>query len=291
MSGRLGRLLGAAVLAAGLHSSPAAAGDVARVGDHLAVRVDPKVDRAGPFHPPMDAEVGLESMLRARAATTGPDLAVEVGLSGAAKPEAGAQAIQHRFALQGRVTDLLALSSRRMAADLVAGYRTGEAAAFDTGRVATRFELRTDPVGGLAAETEVGWRGERQENRRTWTQGGHGRLAVSYAWPGIGTIGAFERLGVGGPRGDARSFRTGLQLDFGAHRFSVTHSFETARREPASPPATAAAYGWQVGPLAMALSADYAAASGTEPATGFAGLAVTLGLAGPDPDALLDVLR
>ena len=291
VSGRFGGLLGAVVVATGVQNGPAAAGDVARAGDHLALRVDPKVDRAGRFHPPTNAEVGLESMLRARAATAGPDLAVEAGHYGAARPKAGSQAIQHRFGLQARVTDLLALSSQGVAADVVAGYRTGEAAAFDTGRVETRFELRADPAEGLAADTEVGWWGARQDHRRTWDQGGHGRLGVSYVWPGIGTIGAFERLNVSGPRGETRSSSTGLQLDLGAHRFSVTHSFETARREPAAPPATAAAYGWQVGPLAMALSADYAAASETEPASGFAGLAVTFGFAGPDPDALLDALR
>jgi hypothetical protein len=41
----------------------------------------------------------------------------------------------------------------------------------------------------------------------------------------------------------------------------------------------------------MALSADYLGETESAPATGFAGLAVTLGLAGPGPGALLDALR
>ena len=107
--------------------------------------------------------------------------------------------------------------------------------------------------------------------------------------PGFGTIGGSERLAASGPRGHTRSYETGVELDFGPHTFSLSQRLETIGGAPAEPPVTAAAYGWQVGPLAMALSADYTAESA--PATGFAGLAVTLGVAGPGPGALLDALR
>ncbi|MDZ7712409.1 MAG: hypothetical protein U5L06_04530 [Rhodovibrio sp.] len=268
-----------------------AAQDIRVADGRLALQVAPRVVETAPFSEPGAAEVGLASMLRARTPTPGPDVAIEVGHYGAARAGDQMTEIDQRIGLHGRLTNLLTLPKRRVAADVTGGYSVGDLAAFDSGTLETTFTLRASPVARLSTETEIGWRGKRPQGTRGWTHGGHGRLGLDYAVPGFGTIGGFERLAVSGPRGHSRSYETGVELDFGPHTFSLSQRLQTIGGALAEPPATAAAYGWQVGPLAMALSADYTAESQSAPATGFAGLAVTLGLAGPGPGALLDALR
>ncbi|MBK1667930.1 hypothetical protein CKO28_07760 [Rhodovibrio sodomensis] len=270
---------------------PVGAADLRLADDHLSMRVAPRVARQAPFGGSSPAEVGLESMLRAQAATPGPDMAVEVGHYGAARHGDRPEQFDQRLGVRGQLSNVLTLPSGRLAADLSGGYQVGDMAAFDTGTLQTTFTLRASPLDRLSTRTEIGWWGQRPAEDGTWVQGGHGRLGLSYALPDFGTIGAFERLGVSGPRGQRRHYETGVQLDFGAHSLSVSQRLETLGRVSVGPPATAAAYGWQVGPLGLAMGADYTAASETAPAAGFAGLAVTLGLAGPGPGALLDALR
>jgi hypothetical protein len=278
---------------------PAAAADLRLAGERLTVQIDPKVDRSAPFDGASPRQVGLESMLRARTATAGPDVAVEVGHYGAARAGGGAvraggrsYELSQRLGISGRLSNVLNLSSRKLAADITGGYSVGDMARLGGGKLETTVTVHASPVDRLSTHSEFGWWGQRPaDGDRAWTQGGHGRLGLSYTLPGLGRIGAFERLGVSGPRGQARSYESGIELDFGPHTFSLSQRLETVGRALAGPSATAAAYGWQVGPLAMAFSADYTASSETAPATGFAGLAVTLGIAGPGPGALLDALR
>ncbi len=291
-AGRLAAWLTAAVFL-GLSGtvSPVAAEDIRFADGRLGLQIAPQVVETAPFGEPGTAEVGLASMLSARTPTPGPDVAVEVGHYGAARTGKPTTEFDQRVGLHGRLMNLLTLPKRRVAADIAGGYSVGDLAAFDSGTLDTTFTLRASPLARLSTETEIGWWGERPDGARSWTQGGHGRLGLTYAVPGFGTIGGFERLAVSGPRHHARRYETGVELDFGPHTFSLSQRLETIGSAQAAPPATAAAYGWQVGPLAMALSADYTAESETAPATGFAGLAVTLGLAGPGPGALLDALR
>lgn len=280
-----------ALLALSLHVAPAAAADIRFADGRLGLQVAPQVVQTAPFSRPGEAEVGLESMLRARTLTAGPDVAIEVGHHGTARAGERATEIDQRLGLRGRLSNVFTLPERGVAADLAGGYSVGDLAAFDSGTLESTFTLRASPLARLSAETEFGWQGERSPDARDWTQGGHGRLGLSYAVPGLGTIGGFERLGVSGPRGHTRSYETGVELDFGPHTFSLSQRLQTVAGLRAGPPATTAAYGWQVGPLAMALSADYRGETESAPATGFAGVAVTLGLAGPGPGALLDALR
>lgn len=284
-------LLGALPVVLALTAPPSAAADLRLADDRLAVQVDPRIGRDSPFGTGRPTEVGLESMLRVHTATPGPDVAVEVGHYGAARENAQSLELDQSVGVQGSLSNILTLPAHAISADIAGGYRVGDMAAFDAGTLETTFKLRARPIGRLSTQTEIGWWGRRPAGDRTWTQGGHARLGLTYALPGIGTIGAFERLGVSGPRGHARSYRTGIELDFGPHAFSLSQRIETVGRMQAGPPATSAAYGWQVGPLGMALSADYTAASDTAHASGFAGLAITLGLATPGPGALLDALR
>jgi hypothetical protein len=284
-------LIVAVLLALSVDVVPVAAEDIRFADGRLGLQIAPQVVETAPFGGPASAEVGLASMLSARTPTPGPDVAIEVGHYGAARTGAEVTEFDQRVGLHGRLMNLLTLPKRRVAADIAGGYSIGDLAAFDSGTLETTFTLRASPLARLSTETEFGWWGERPHGARRWTQGGHGRLGLSYAVPGFGTIAGFERLGVSGPRGHTRSYETGVELDFGPHTFSLSQRLEEIGSAQAGPPATAAAYGWQVGPLAMALSADYTAESETAPATGFAGLAVTLGLAGPGPGALLDALR
>lgn len=287
----IGGLVSAVILAFAISATPVAATDIRLGDDRLSMQVDPQVSRTTPFDGASPSEVGLESMLRAQATTPGPDVAVQLGHYGAARAGDQAYEIDQHVGVHGKLSNLLTLPAHRIAADISGGYRVGELAAFDTGTLETTFTLRARPLARLSAQTEFGWWGQRPATDRTWTQGGHGRLGLTYVLPGFGTVGAFERLDVSGRRGHARSYETGVQLDFGPHTFSLSQRLDAIGRVPAGPPATAAAYGWEVGPLGLALSADYTAASDTAPATGFAGLAVTFGLAGPGPGALLEALR
>jgi hypothetical protein len=284
-------VVGAVAAALALTAAPVAAEDIRFADGRLGLQVAPQVTQTTPFAEPGEAEVGLESMLRARTPTAGPDVAIEVGHSGTARADGRATEIEQRVGLTGRLLNVFTLPERGVAADLAGGYSVGDLAAFDSGTLETSFTLRARPLARLSTETEFGWHGERPEGAGAWTQGGHGRLALTYSLPGFGTIGGFERLGVSGPRGHTRSYETGIELDFGPHTFSLSQRLETVAGLRAGPPATTAAYGWQVGPLALALGADYTARTESAPATGFAGLAVTLGLAGPGPGALLDALR
>ena len=271
--------------------SPVAAEDIRVADGRLALQVTPRVVETAPFGAPGAEEVGLASRLRAHTPTPGPDVAIEVGHYGTARAGDQATEIDQRVGLHGRLTNLLALPKRRVAADVSGGYSVGDLAASHSGTLETTVTLRARPLARLSTETEIGWRGARPDGARGWTHGGHGRLGLDYAVPGFGTIGGFERLAASGPRGHTRSYETGIELDFGPHTFSLSQRLRTIGGAPAEPPVTAAAYGWQVGPLAMALSADYTPESESAPASGFAGLAVTLGLAGPGPGALLDALR
>lgn len=284
-------LIGAVLVALSVNVVPVAAGDIRFADDRLGLQIAPQLVETAPFGAPGSAEVGLASMLRARTQTPGPDVAIEVRHDGAARTDDQVTEIDQRVGLHGRLMNLLQLHEHRVAADIAGGYSVGDLAAFDRGTLETSMMLRARPLARLSTETELGWSGERPLGARGWTGGGHGRLGLSYAVPGLGTIGGFERLAVSGPRGHTRSYETGLELDFGPHTFSLSQRLEAIGNAQAGPTATAATYGWQVGPLAMAVSADYTAESETAPATGFAGVAVTLGLAGPGPGALLDALR
>lgn len=294
-SGACGRRL--AALAAVLVAFPgpgerAVAGDLRLAGERLAVQIDPQVAQSAPLEGSAPTQVGLESMLRAHTATPGPDVAVEVGHYGGARTGGRSYELDQRVGLHGRLSDVVQLPSRNLVADIAGGYSVGDLAELGGGKLDTTVTVHARPVDPVSTHTEFGWWGQRSPGGdRAWTQGGHGRLGMSYTLPGFGRIAAFERLGVSGPRGHARSYESGIELDFGPHTFSLIQRLDTVGRAPVGPPATSAAYGWQVGPLAMALSADYTAPSDTAPATGFAGLAVTLGIAGPGPGALLDALR
>lgn len=285
------RVAAAALLAVAGTALPAWGADLRLADDRLALRVDPQVARDAPLSGAAAAEVGLESMLRARAATPGPDVAVEIGHYGAARATGRSYELDQRVGLQGELSNVLALPGQGVAADVSGGYSVGDLTQFDAGTLETQVALRARPVAGLSTRGEIGWRGQRRAGDAAWTQGGHGRLGLTYTLAGFGRIGAFERIGVSGRRGQGVTYETGFELDFGPHAFSLSHRLDRAGRAPASASATAATYGWQVGPLGMALGADYTPESARAPATGFAGLAVTLGLAGPGPGALLDALR
>lgn len=292
---RVARRFGCVRLAAlivALSAGPwaAAAGEIAVVGEHLGVRVEPQVAQPSVLEQD-SAEVGLESMLRVRTAAGGSQIAVELGHAGTARAGQPIEAFDQEINLRGRLSNLATGQGDRLATEIVAGYRTGGLAALDAGRLATAVRLRTRPAARLSTATEIGWWGRPATGAGAWEQGAHGRIGLRYRLSGHGSIGAFERVGVSGPGGRTRSFKTGVRLDFGPHTLSLSQRLDTVGRRPARALATAAAYGWQVGPVGVALSADYTAASETEPATGFAGLAVSFGFAGPGPGALLDALR
>ncbi|MBK1698808.1 hypothetical protein [Rhodovibrio salinarum] len=271
---------------------PASADDLFAVGnERLNVRMHPDVVRPNEIGVDGISEVGLESMLRARAVTAGPDLSVEIGHRSAATPDDDAFDLQQQLGVHGRLVDVISLPAYGIGADLGLGYSVADPAALSTGTMETTLTLRSSPFDRLSTQTDVTWHGRRPEDDERWHYGGSGRLGLNYALPGFGTLGAFERLEIADLRGQEYAYETGVSLDFGAHTFSLSQRLEYVDQRLVGPPAAAAEYGWQVGSIDMALSADYTAATDSAPAAGFAGLAVTFGLAGPGPSVLLDMLR
>lgn len=284
--------LAALVMLPAVLAVPAAAADFTLGDEQLHVRMHPEVVRPEGIGARGVERLGLASMLRARVpTTTGPELDFKVGHHGLARPHEGTYELHQQLGFHGRLSNIITVPASQVAVDLAAGYRADGQTQFRTGTLETSLTLRAEPLDRLSTQTDLGWRGTRHRDDSVWRHGGHGRFAVGYAWPGLGRIGMFERLDLSQSHATAHSYETGLTLDFGPHTFSLSQRLDYVGRQLAAPPTATAAYGWQVGPLGMALNADYRAADETTPASGFAGFAISLGLAGPGPGALLDALR
>jgi hypothetical protein len=277
------------VLVAGAAAVPGWAAEI-RYGSRAAgVTLSPVVDRQGHAQA---ARVGLESTLSVRTEAAGRVLTAQAGHEGSAWSTGGALALDQRTAASIAVGDLVTVPAYGLSLDLQAEYAIDQPRRWRAGRSVTTLTLDAAPLDTLSTRAEVAWSARGLGLDRAGS--GRARAGIGFdiavpAWKA--RIGLSENVVVSRGPGRARRFRTGLDLDFGPHSLSLTRELSAAGAGPADPPRAGAAYGWQVGPLGLAVAGDYTQAQGTRPSHGFAGLAIRLGHAGPGPGAFLDGLR
>ena len=274
-----------------LTSAPASANPVEADLGPLSFRLHPNVQTSDEIARETRAtpeRVTLASDLSARFQTPGPTMGIAIGHRGSAGQADERLAWDQRLNIAARASDIAHARTTGVHVTASAGHRADISP--KAGSDSWYADFTASPVGSerTPVEMHLGWHARPGSTQRKWNHHTHGRLALTHALPGFGELAASAHMDI---HPDATtSYRLGLKLDTGPHTLRLNHRFHLQGHAQRGPAITSSVYRWQLGPIGLALSADYASESLTNPASFFAGLALIFGTE-RTPESVITALR